>query len=269
MKPLFTVLSLLVALVSCEKPISSDDSEEVESDGNLIVSITNTELSTTRLNFALYDMSGTRVKQVNQQVGNAGFGTASFQVDKGDYFMVVVAHSSNGNPTMASPKKIQFTNAQGFTETFLYSGNVTVDDERKEIGVALQRIVSLCRFVLMDDYPADVVKMRFYYTGGSGAFDDTTGLGCVNSKQSVFFDVSSGQKTFDLYTFLHALEGTIHLLVTAYDANDNVLNERTFDVPLTQNKMTTLTGSFFSDSSSTTSTITINTGWNGEYHLTF
>lgn len=262
---------LLLALAACEKPITSDETPDTpeQLNGNFIVSVAKEGLTTTRLNFALYDMSGTRVKQVNQQAGNDGFGTASFQVDNGDYFMVIVAHSSNGNPTMANPKKIQFTNTQGFTDTFLYSGNVTVGDGQKDISVTLRRIVSLCRFVLTDDYPAEVTKMRFYYTGGSGAFDATTGFGCVNSKQSVSFDVASNQKAFDLYTFLHGTEGTIHLLVTAYDANDNVLCEREFDVPLSQNRITTLTGSFFSDSSSAVSTITINTDWEGEYHLTF
>lgn len=269
MKNLCCCFMLLVALVSCEKPITADEHDEAVIDGNLVVSIANDTLSTTRLNFVLYDGNGTRVKQVNQQVGSAGFGTASFQVDEGSYDLVVVAHSSDGNPTMASRKKIQFTNTQGFTDTFLYSGPVTVGVDRTDLQVSVGRITSLCRFVLQDDYPPDVAKLRFYYTGGSGAFDATTGLGCVNSKQSVFFNVSSGQKVFDLYTFLHALQGTIHLLVTAYDAYDNVLRERQFDVPMVQNKVTTFTGSFFSESSSTASSVTVKTDWDGEYHLTF
>ena len=115
--------------------------------------------------------------------------------------------------------------------------------------------------------------MRFYYTGGSGAFDATTGLGCVNSKQDVKFDVVAGQNEFDLYTFLHDVDGTIHLTVTGLDASGNELYNRLFDVPMEQNHITWLSGAFFGGSGSSSSTtitgVTINTDWAGETHITF
>ena len=289
MKHIVTILLLFMVFVSCEKPITSDsgsdDSQGVKADDNLVVSVPVDGLSFTRLNFAVYDMTGTRVKQVNQTSAAADFGKASiqlaplrrstadfgkvsFQLAPDNYALVVVAHSSDGNPTMTDPKKIQFKNAQGFTDTFLYYDHVTIGDERVNLWVTPKRIVALCRFVLTDDYPTGVAKMRFYYTGGSGAFDATTGLGCVNSKQSLSFDVTGGQKQFDLYTFLHDTEGTIHLTVTALDVSDVELLQRDFDVPLVQNKITWVSGSFFSNSM-TISTVSINADWDGEYHLTF
>jgi hypothetical protein len=84
--------------------------------------------------------------------------------------------------------------------------------------------------------------------------------------------VTSGQKQFDLYTFLHDTEGTIHLTVTAYDDDDNILNERNFDVPMEQNHVTWLSGDYFSGSGSSATTITgitVNTDWAGETHLNF
>ena len=271
MKNVLTLLVLLVAFVSCEKPITSDDdtNKGVNEDDNLVVRVpADGLLASSRLNLAIYDMAGTRIKQANQQSSDANFGLTSFQLDEGPYQLVIVSHSSNGNPTMTNPHKIQFTNAQGFTDTFLYSENITIDDERKELYITPRRIVSLCRFVIIDDYPADVAKMRFYYTGGSGAFDATTGLGCVNSRQSLMFNVADGQKQFDLYTFLHDTEGTIHLTVTAYGAADNVLYEREFDVPMKQNRITSMTGSYFTGSVSISS-LTIDTDWDDEYLLTF
>lgn len=275
--PLFKRLSsffvLLLLLVSCEKPLMSDNdsdtAKEVNRNDNLVVSVPKDGLTSTRLNFAVYDMSSNRVKQVNQQSSAADFGSAVFQLEPDTYQLVVVAHSSDGNPTMASPKKIQFTNTQGFTDTFLYHDTISVDDSRKELQVVPHRIVSLCRFVITDEIPAGVAKMRFYYTGGSGAFDATTGLGCVNSKQSLMFDVADGRKQFDLYTFLHQKEGTIHLKVTAYDAGDNVILEREFDVPMAQNRMTWFTGAFFSANTMTTSVISVNIEWDDEVYLTF
>ena len=114
--------------------------------------------------------------------------------------------------------------------------------------------------------------MRFYYTGGSGAFDANTGLGSVNSKQDVKFDMALGQKQFDLYTFLHDEEGTIHLAVTALDASGNELYMREFDVPMQQNHITWVSGAFFNGSGSSPTTITgvtVNTDWAGETYITF
>ena len=147
----------IVALASCEKAIFSE--EEVNSPtGNLTVSVYQLEqmpfasLSRgsealdaetrsgatraavtdycNRLNFAVYEMDGSRVKLVNQT-----------------------------------------------------SDNVT--EEHQTLSVSLERIVSLCRFVINDAIPAGVSKLEFYYTGGSGTFSATTGLGNVNSKQKI------------------------------------------------------------------------------------
>lgn len=294
-----SLLMLLCVIFACEKAILPDDENNGVDDanGNLRVTVymigktpfealtrgasagaTRGSVSAPasdllRLNFVIYDMDGTRVKQVNQTSDNGSFGTASFQLEPGTYQLVVVGHSSSGNPTMTDLGKIQFKNNQGFTDTFLYySDDVVVTEESQEIPVSLERIVSMCRFVLTDDYPADVAQMRFQYKGGSGAFNAATGLGSVNSTQTLYFDAAEGQKQFDLYTFLHDTEGTIHLQVTAYDADDNIIQEREFDVPMERDHITWLTGAFFSgsgSSSSTTITVTVNTDWSGETHLTF
>ena len=277
-------LSFLALLLSnCENPVITDD-DRMEPQGNLKVSIYQIEqtpfsaltraesgIACSRLNFIVYDESGSRLNQVSQKVEEPGFGTTAFQLEEGIYQLVVVGHSASGNPTTTNLSKIQFTNGTGYTDTFLYYGEVTVGTEQTDWEVSLHRIVSLCRFVITDDIPAEVRKLRFYYTGGSGAFNAVTGLGSVASKQTVTFDVQEGQKQFDLYTFLHNPSDNIALKVTALDASDNVLRERDFDVPMKQNEVTWLTGSYFtgSTSGSTGITITINTAWAGETHQNF
>jgi hypothetical protein len=288
---------LLLLLSSCEKAILDDSTlSGSAADANLTVTVFEIEKTPfeyftrsttapatratksasgvcTRLNFAIYDEGGSRIKQVNQAKAAADFGKAHFQLEPGDYTLVVVGHSASGNPTMTNLSKIQFTNTTGYTETFLCCATVTIGEDPVEVQVSLDRIVSMCRFVLTDDIPSDVKKLQFYYTGGSGAFNALTGLGSVNSKQSVTFDVSSGsQKQFDLYTFLHDVEDDISLKVTALDASDNVLYERDFDVPMEQNHITWLSGAFFTGSGSSSITITgvtVNTDWAGETHITF
>jgi len=278
-------LFVMFTVFACEKAIISENNEEDTPKGNLRVSVSQIEKTSfsaltraavadvcTRLNFAVYDEDGTRLKLISQTSDKEDYGTCSFQLAAGTYQLVVVGHSSNGNPSMADPYKIQFTNSQGFTDTFLCYGSITIGEDPVDLELTLNRIVALCRFVITDEFPADVKKLRFYYSGGSGAFDATTGFGCVNSKQDVKFDVVATQKQFDLYTFLHDTEGTIHLTVTAYDSADNVLYERTFDVPMQQNHITWLTGAFFTGSGASPTTITgvtVNTDWAGETYLTF
>ena len=281
-----TMISATFALLSCEKPIALEDGETDDVEGNLRVNVYEIEKAPfanltraavsdvcTRLNFAIYDEGGSRLKQVNQTSEKSGFGQCAFQLEEGTYQLVVVGHSANGNPTMTNLGKIQFTNSTGYTDTFLCYGEVSIGEEPVELNISMDRIVALCRFVVTDDIPAEVKKLQFYYTGGSGAFNAATGMGCVNSKQTVTYDVATvSEKQFDLYTFLHEPSDNIVLTVTALDASGNELHSRQFDVPMQQNHITWLSGAFFdgSGSSSTSITgVTVNTNWDGETHLTF
>ena len=281
-KSLLLVALLLCALVSCEKPVIPVTEEK----GNLTISVmqieqmpfdgsmTRAELSQyfTRLNFAVYDSLGTRVKQTNQLKDDKDFGTAVFQLSEGKYKVVVLGHSSNGNPTMTNYQKIQFKNDDGYTDTFLCFDSVEVSKTPTTLPAIPHRIVTLCRFVITDTIPSNVSRMRFLYTGGSGAFDATTGLGCVNSKQSEFFTVEPGSAStaFDLYTFLHDDKGTIHLQATAYDEKDNVLNDREFDIPLKRRQITKVSGQYFNTSSSgLTILIGLDPEWEGEEEISY
>ena len=302
-KSLCTVATLcamlaVVVLASCEKALFDQEETSGTADGNLTVSVyqieqmpfasqdggpethrAGTRAAVTdycnRLNFAIYEMDGSRVKQVNQTSDKTGFGTASFSLEEGEYQLVVLAHSSNGNPTMTNPQKIQFSNSLGYTDTFLYYTTVTVTEEHQTLSVSLERIVSMCRFVMNDAIPAGVSKLEFYYTGGSGTFNATTGLGNVNSKQKMTFSVTAGQSgtEYDLYTFLHQQDDDITLKVTAYDATDNVLYEREFDVPMTRRKITRLSGDFFTGEPGSSGdvgvTISINGDWDGQTDVTY
>lgn len=282
---LFVLLSIFV--ISCEKLSLPEEASQPK--GNLTLTVNQLDqipfdASTravasdvcARLNFAIYNTEGTRIKQINQKIGDSEFGTASFQLIPGTYRMVALAHSSNGNPTMTNPGKIQFNKTTGYTDTFLYSNEITIDEEALNLSLTLNRIVALCRFVINDAIPSSIAKLEFKYTGGSGTFDAATGLASTNGTQTVDFEVHEGntQTQYDLYTFLHDLTGTIHLKVTAMDANNNEIQKREFDIPLKQNQITRFTGTFFSDESIPTSrstdvSVTINTKWSGETTLTY
>ena len=274
-------LMLLLLTASCEKSLLNEPAfEQDEEDGNLKVSVFEIEKTTfgnltraalsdvcTRINFIAYTTEGVRVAKVDQEAGDPDFGSASFFLEPGKYLVVVVAHSSNGNPTSTDPSRIRFTNAQGYTDTFFSSRSVTIGEDEVDMSVSLDRISSLCRFQITDGYPAGVAKMRFRYTGGSGAFNGNTGLGSVNSTQTLLLDITSGQNQFDLYTYLHDTTGTIHLTVQALDVDDNVMFEREFDVPMEKNRVTRLSGAYFSGF--TTFSVSVSTDWNDERVINF
>ena len=285
---LIALLAGIFVLCGCEKAINLEEIDNAAT-GNVTVNVYKIENEAfgvssrgvvsdvcTRLNFAMYDAGGVRVKQINQKSGDKGFGAVSFELEEGSYQLVVLAHSSDGNPTMTNLAKIQFTNATKYSDTFLYYANVEVGDEPQTLDITLNRIVSLCRFVVNDPIPEGVAKLQFYYTGGSGAFSAMTGLGVVDSKQTMTFDVVPGTTgtVYDLYTFLHHTDDQVDLVVTALGADGNKMYERSFEVPMEQRKITRMTGNFFTDEASVEShgalvEISINSEWEGEVNISY
>ena len=267
--PVFSTMLLIAAvtiLSACEKMDTGDSSAKGgNGDANLILNVvvTGNEALTradsnsfwTRLNFVVYQ-NGKKVKAVNQTEGDDDYGQAALTLDEGTYQVLVLAHSSDGNPTTTTAEKVQFTNAIGYTDTFYYYGSISVTNEKQTHNITLNRVTALLKFIINDDMPANVSNLKFYYTGGSGALNATTGLGCVDSKQTVIMVVEPSAMTkpytFDLYTIPREQTASLNLTVTAYDETQTVIRERTFKgVEVQTNKITEFDGDFFTGSSST------------------
>ena len=264
-KYLFIALTLLVA--ACEKPILDEEDAVTRKEANVILHMTQyeqeafgnsgnraatraatdiTELCS-RLNIAIFDADGTKVKTVAQKEGDASFGTVALTLAAGTYQLVVIAHNGEGSATITSTEKVTFPNNK-VTDTFYYYGDLVVTSEVQSYDLTLTRAVAMFRMVLTDDeIPSTVTKFKFYYTGGSSTFSPSAGYGCVNSKQTEIRTVADGVTTFDIFTLPHTEEDVLtKLTVTALDANDNTVKERVFEnVPVTRNQITRYTGSFF------------------------
>lgn len=207
----------------------------------------------TRLNFAVYQ-DGVRKEQIDQLSSDDGFGTFNLSLQPGTYQLVVLAHSSDANPTMTDPCKITFTNKDKVTDTFWYGDTLVVNND-STCQIKLKRAVAMVRLQTTDTVTNNVKLVRFYYTGGSSTFDALNGVGCVNSKQAVNFDITSdmvGKKmTFDIYTFPKAENNGLNLKVTTHDKSNNVLVEKTLsNVPVKQNVITLYKGPLFDRSAS-------------------
>lgn len=280
MKRLSFLLACFLALVftACENPYANIEEEPQTPKSNCKLTITvspQEDFFYTHLCFAIYDLTGKRLRQNNQTSDDAKFGTTTFRLDKDEYQLVVLAHSSNKNPAMTDPEKIQFNNGQGYSETFLYYELLDASDI-DTIHAKLQRVVSMGRFVILDSIPAEVKSINCTYSGGSGYLSAVTGRGVTGKTQIASFSVQPGQ-TFtqlDLFTFLPDEAGSVSLTVEALNGANKKILERSFTIPMAQNQITWLTGRFF-DSTNPSSdwsiipNITFTPLWGGETYLTY
>ena len=251
------IIALALLMAACEKAVLDEDVINMK-EANVILHMTQFEQEPftraatditalcSRLNIALFDADGTKVKTVAQKEGDASFGTVALTLAAGTYRLVVIAHNGDGSATITSTEKVTFPNNK-VTDTFYYYGDLVATDAQQSYDLTLTRAVAMFRLVLTDDeIPSNVAKLKFYYIGGSSTFSPSAGYGCVNSKQTEVRTIAD-DGIYDIYTLPHTEDDVLtKLTVTALDANDNTIKERIFEnVPVTRNQVTRYTGSFF------------------------
>lgn len=250
---------MLLTGVSCEKMILGNADEEA----NVVVTISSIEQTPfkamtratlsdvcTRVNFIIFDKEGVRVDQKNQEVGDEDFGQGRFTLPLGDYRLVIVAHSSNGNPTVnkrtaSKNESVSFSNTIGFTDTFFASRNLTVGEEAVTLEIDLTRIVAMIRFINEDPLPVKADSIRFYYTGGSGSVDALTGWGNVQSKQVTWFGKSHFGSPFEIYTIPREDSNELTVKVGTYQDTDQLTETEITNIPIRRNSITTCRGAIF------------------------
>ena len=258
------LLAVFAMLAACEKPILDDAaavSDASPSEANVVLHFTQSEDGDftaatraatditdlcSRLNLAVFNADGTKVKTVAQKEGDASYGTVALSLAADTYQLVVIAHNGDGSATITSTEKVTFPNNK-VTDTFYYYGDLVVGSEKQSYDLTLTRAVAMFRLVLTDEsIPASVAKLKFYYTGGSSTFSPAEGYGIVQSKQTEIRAVSE-DGIYEIYTLPHTEEDVLtKLTITALDANDNTVKERIFEnVPVVRNQVTRYTGSFF------------------------
>ena len=284
----FLLFILALLAVACEKPIIDETTgKEIPSDTNVILHFTQyqqeaftrsaTDITNlcSRLNIAIFDAEGTKVKTVAQKEGDASYGTVALSLAAGTYRLVVIAHNCDGSATITSTEKVTFPNNK-VTDTFYYYGDLVVGTEKQSYDLTLTRAVAMFRMVLTDEsVPSNVAKLKFYYLGGSSTFSPKDGYGCVNSKQTEIRSIAN-DGVYEIFTLPHTEEDVLtKLTVTALDANDDVIMERTFEnIPITRNQVTRYTGSFFGsggtgDTGSGTFRLTAEPEWDDIKSYTF
>ncbi len=224
----------------------------------------------TVLNFAIFK-DGEKLKSINQKSDAGNFGSISLSLAEGQYEVVILIHSCQGNATISSPEKITFPDNK-VTETFSYYTDFEITAD-KDFDIAVDRCVSKFQLTIEDAVPDNIKDMKFYYTGGSSTLNATTGFGCVNSRQTEYREVLSHEtgQVFEIYTFPHDIKDEINLTVTARDKGENTLHEQEFsNIPIEVNKITKHSCTFFygggAGNNGTNAQFVIkgNNSWNGE-----
>jgi hypothetical protein len=258
-------IGMMAALaVACEKPALDEAPRPDDGEANVILHfnqyesedfdtgrrVTRAATDITdlcdRLNIAIFDAEGTKVKTIAQKKDDANYGTVALSLVAATYKLVVIAHNCDGSATISSEEKVTFPNNK-VTDTFYYYGDLVVTAEKQSYDLTLTRAVAMFRLITSDEsIPSNVAKMKFYYIGGSSTFSPKDGAGCVNSKQTEIRSIAS-DGIYEIYTMPHTEEDVLtKLTVTALDANDNIIKERIFEnVPIIRNQVTRYTGSFF------------------------
>lgn len=260
--------------------IDNDVYSKGDNGGNVTLHITQTEGATRssvlsdvcgRLNVAVFDAGGQKVKAIAQTIADAGFGSVSLSLTAGSYTVVAIGHNCTGSATVTSADKVTFPNNK-VTDTFSYFGRLTVTGDRQDVDIRMKRAVAMIRLHLTDEMAAmnDVAQFKFYYLGGSSTFSPSAGYGCVNSKQTEY-RAFSDDGVYCLYTLPHAANDVLtKMTVTALDASDNALGEIIIeDVPVTVNRVTDCTGSITGGGGTVTATILVDAEWDGTNEYRF
>lgn len=252
------LLMLTAMLTSCEKFALDDENGRARSvEGNVTIrvdqvqnmKITQLSRATTekdlkeicsRISFVVFDVEE-KLETINQTQTTSGFGTAHFNLDEGEYRLVVIAHNGAGNCSVSAPEKVKFASNK-LTDTFYYYGKLNVTEEGAKADIKMTRPVAAFKLHITDEtLPEEAKSIKFYYTGGSSTLDATTGYGCVNSRQTESFSLSSDMRDFTVYTFPHNPEEgkSINMTISLLNSDAKAIKE--FQLPGVKMKRNAIT----------------------------
>ena len=220
----------------------------------------------------------TEIKRLSQlrdaMAEGENFGEFNLYLPIGKYTMLVVAYSTNENSpfTLTSLTEAAFTGLR-VKDTFVATQTVDVTSGNPlALSATLNRIVSQLTVTSTDGKAPNADKLRMTLSGGSKAFNPSTGLATDNLgfDNAVTITKDAGQVTSSA-TMLFLSEDTQNIDVTidVLDAQSNFITHRDIaNVPFKRNKVTLLTGPLYSSSTSV-SPIQLNADWLPTVTITF
>ena len=204
-----------------------------------------TEASMSHLDVWLSD--GTTTQEFHQSSTDSDFGTIATTLNKKKtYTLYAVAHKASDALTL-SDGVLSYPDDK-VKETFYYSTSFS-PATTTSIDAIMNRIVGKLTLQTTDAVPDDVAKMRFTMTAATRLNLDGTPANNV-SRTVEFASISRNQTdgtcSFSFYLLAASTNTDYAITATAYDADNDVVETKTFtDIPIRNNYKTTLSGDFF------------------------
>lgn len=231
------------------------------------------------ITLAFYASDGTEAyKHTQIKSDNAtysSFGEFSTSLDMDSYTMVVLGYGyfEGDVLTLSSPTSAAYT-SDHVRETFASTQAVNISTNTAvNLSATLDRIVTKLMVVSSDLRTANAASVRMTFSAGGKSFNPTTGLATVNTgfANTVQGSGTTGSSvTSTSYLFLATDEQAIDVTIETLDAlGDTLFSTIVGDVPLKRNRVTTLTGSMFTNDGISASSFQVNSDWIDPVNGTF
>lgn len=199
----------------------------------------------TRLDVWIYD-GDTEVQAIHQQSTDEGFASLSVRLEKNKtYTVYACAHKAGGAATLSngvvSWPDDKVTHSFFYSQTFSPATTAT-------LNCLMERIVGNFRLEITDAVPEGVARMTVD-VGVSPTRWNVAGYGKnAVSRVSSFSPAVGASPTLSVFLLAGSDEEKRDVTVTAYDANDAVVQQRVFsDVPIRAGYRSTYRGAFFTE----------------------
>jgi len=239
-----------------------------------------------RLAFKVFNEDGVAVFDTTQCYTQTGFGSVDFLLPEGTYTFVAVGHNvstdkASDSTVVASISSVDAVTLpeQNIVDLFSATKEVTILPAKdSSISMSLPRVNTKFKLVMTDAIPANAATMEFVLNANGTestadhTIDPSTGFASSDRQYVRTFDVSSAAgktgQSISINLLLTAVTKDIDVMITAYDANEDVIISRLLeDVPMKQNRITTATGVFFNSEAS--ATFSVGTTWDTEHAITY
>lgn len=214
-----------------------------------------TEASMARLDVWISD--GTAAQEFHQAKTDDGFGTVTATLNKTKtYTLYAIAHKATAACTL-SEGVVSFPEDSP-KESCWYSTSFT-PATASSLNCAMQRITGKFTLSTTDAVPEAATKMRFVIKSTATRYSVSAGPTNVIDRTVDYTSITrkpaDNTANFNMNILAASDDATnFEIVVTAYDADDNILQTRTFvDVPIRNGYVTRYAGTFFIDSGMTMS----------------
>ena len=193
---------------------------------------------------------GSTEVEAHQTNTDDGFGTVSMTLDKTKtYALYAVAHKADG--AILTDGVVAFTDDK-VTHSMWYTTTFT-PATTTSLSCLMTRIVADFRLEITDDIPDECKSFRFTVNGIYDRWNVSTG-GTHELDRTSVVAYNGTSAIFNIYAIVTDAQTTHDITVEALDADEAVLQTRTFtDVPLRNGYKTNYRGTFFIDTPMTMS----------------